>query len=273
MLFPTNMNLDQLFRYEFNNGNPVELQDLAESMMALAAEYRGFAAKAEDPAGDGDAKLYIKEIRSGSVIADLVPWAIAAIPFVENFNIAVQFGQNLSSIMQWLLTAPFHSLAPEGEQSVDKQSLENISQILEPVAKDPQGRLNLGIVNHGNMTVNISINSAEANAIQNSAKRRLQKEVIKKNGLHEKVVMYWQKTTADPGKCAGDRAIIESISRKGVKTVAPSEIKALLMGGPDNPFRYAYIVDVEVETVRDLPVLYKVLSYHDSIPLTPNSDA
>jgi len=56
------------------------------------------------------------------------------------------------------------------------------------------------------------------------------------------------------------------------KTVAPTEIKALLMAGPDNPFHSAYIVDVEVETVRDLPVLYKVLHYHDSIPLTSSSE-
>lgn len=271
MLFPNGMNLDQLFRYEFQNGAPVELQDLAESMMALAAEYRRFADQTSEPVADTDAKLYIKEIRSGSVIADLLPWAVASIPFIENFNIVVQFGQNLSTIMTWLLTAPFHSQAPEGVQSVDKQSLENITQILEPIAKDPQAKLNLGIVNNGTMTVNISVNSAEANAIQNSAKRRLQKEVNKRSGLHEKVVMYWQKTTADPGKCAGDRAVIESVARKGVKTVAPSDIKAQLMGGPDNPFHSAYIVDVEVETVRDQPVLYKVLHYHDSIPLPGNS--
>lgn len=262
------MNLDSLFRFEFLNGNPVELEDFAESMMALSDEYRRFTLEnGEITGGDTQARLYIKEIRTGSVIADLVPWVAASLPLYENFNTIVQFGQNIGLIMRWLLDGDSNSLAPEGMKEIDKTSIENVCTLIEPVAKDVGGQLNLSTVIHGNVTVNIHINTRDANAIQNNGRRRLKKEPPKVTGRHEKVVMYWHQTKADPQKCTGDKSIIESLSKKAVKTEAPPDIKSELMARPNNPFKRAYIVDVEVETVMNEPVLYKVTRFHDTIPL------
>ena len=42
------------------------------------------------------------------------------------------------------------------------------------------------------------------------------------------------------------------------------KIKREMLGVSENPFNIAYIVDVEVETIRNKPAIYKVSHVHDS---------
>jgi len=37
----------------------------------------------------------------------------------------------------------------------------------------------------------------------------------------------------------------------------------------ENPFKSAYIVDVEVETIQNKPVVYKILNFYERIDRSP----
>lgn len=63
------LNKDMILTVTINNSEPVELSVFAKSMMSLANDYSNrHSANPNEPA-----KLYIKEIRQGSIIAELAP--------------------------------------------------------------------------------------------------------------------------------------------------------------------------------------------------------
>ena len=64
---------------EIKNRNPVELEDLTRSLLSFADEYKRFMATHSDPLLEEDVRLYVKEIRPGSIIADLTPYAPLAL--------------------------------------------------------------------------------------------------------------------------------------------------------------------------------------------------
>lgn len=75
---------------EINNKQPLELLDLTKSLVALASQFNSYVSKNGDSKENREAKLYVKEIRSGSVILELIELAtIGVIPFLENVNTVI----------------------------------------------------------------------------------------------------------------------------------------------------------------------------------------
>jgi hypothetical protein len=83
---------------EIVNQRPVELLDLTTSFLSVGDEYRRFATS-RGLVGVEDARFFIQQIRTGSIIADLIPIlpvAMAAtLPLLDNVNNVVQFAQYL----------------------------------------------------------------------------------------------------------------------------------------------------------------------------------
>jgi DNA modification methylase len=101
----------------------------------------------------------------------------------------------------------------------------------------------IGAINmSGESVINLYINSRNANAAQNSIKRRLNaiKEPI--TGIHNDVVMYWAQARNDPnGSKAGDRARIESIYGGEVKVKFINDhIKLKMLYEEPHPFSKAF---------------------------------
>ena len=144
--------------------------------------------------------------------------------------------------------------------NLDKTSLQNLSNIVEPIAKDRASQIN---INGPNSNVYISLTSHDANAIQNAARKQIEALTIPERALHEKVLLYWYQARVDTSSRAGDRGIIESFSSpSAVKVIcATDSIKAQMILNESNPFREAYIVDVMVETIRGKPAVYSVLPF------------
>jgi hypothetical protein len=62
-----------LLTVELSNGRPVDLVDLTTSLSALAQDFEEFSDKNSQDPIPGNVKLYVREMRSGSIIADLMP--------------------------------------------------------------------------------------------------------------------------------------------------------------------------------------------------------
>ncbi len=245
-------------RVEINNKRPVELIDLAQSMLSLSDEYRRFA-----PSENDDVKLYVKEIRSGSIIQELVAMSPYALPFIEHSKTVLEYAKHLKVLIDFL--------SGQGEQKpaaiVEKTTLTNIASIVEPVAKDNGSQMIIHTLNvSGDAVFNFGLNSLEANATQNAVRRIISQMKEPVTGVHEQVVMYWaQARNATDGK-AGDKARIESLSKLDVKVrFASDALKKRMLYDEPFPFGKAYVVDVAVETVEDKPVLYRILDVHDTL--------
>lgn len=250
---------EEVITFEIKNVRLVELSDLTTSMHAFAAEFVRFLEKSAPEVSANNVRLYVKEIRQGSIVAEIVPYAATMLPFLGYANTVFSFCKHMKTAYAWL------SGESAEKPELERAELENLSQILEPIVKDRGAQLNIGTINAPNGNVFINLDTVKANAAQNSAKRELALIKAPTTGLHEKVVLYWyQARGGDPASRAGDRAIIESIYPRAVKTVfANDALKTSVLLSTENPFREAYVVDVVVETISNKAVLYKIVTLHD----------
>ena len=247
---------------EISNKRPVELTDLAKSMLSLGDEYRRFLAAHDAHIEADDVKLYVKEIRSGSIIQELVAMAPYALPFIEHANTIVGFAKHLKLAYDWLT-----GRSNEKPEAIEKTTLQNLSSIVEPVARDNGSQANFAAVNvQGDFVVNLHMTSTEANAAQNAIRRELETSREPVTGIHEEVVMYWAQARNQPESQAGDKAVIERLYKGAVRVrFANDGLKTKILYDEPHPFNKAFIVDVAVDAIEDKPVLYKVLALHEVI--------
>lgn len=248
---------------EIKNNNPVELEAFADSLKSLGDEYKRFCLAHEE--SPGDVGLYIKSVREGSIIAELMTLAASTMPLLTYAGTIYDFSSFLSEAFDFLAGKSDNLKA-----KFDKNTLMNLSNIVDPIVNDRGSQINLAGVNvQGDLVINNTITHTEANAIQNKARRMMGSIHEPVTGVHEQVVMYWSQAKNDPHSTgAGDKAKIETIWRTPVKVLfADDSLKAQTLYDVDHPFTKGYVVDLVVETVNGKPVLYKVFALHEIIDL------
>jgi len=248
------------------NTRPVDLMDLSEAFDGFAREYHRSVQGSSDPGYPNEVSLYVTEIHSGSIIAELAPLAPYALPLMENTNTVVDFCKNLKAAFDWLRG---EGDKPEG---VEAEQLENVEAIVRPVVKDTGSQLNIvGGVSARNLTimtgpVSIVLDHSHASKISDGARRELALISRRKAGLHEMVVLQLYQARNDPKSKSGDRGIIESVQKQPVRVIFNNQgVKAKMLSGIKNPFKQAYLVDVSVETMQDRPVIYRIVEFHEVI--------
>ncbi|MFI5167942.1 MAG: hypothetical protein ACHQQS_15140 [Thermoanaerobaculales bacterium] len=247
---------------EVKNSRPVLLTDFTKSFFGMADEFDRFLARQPVDEITKEARLYVREVRAGSIIWDLIVYSAQALPVVAYTVDVLDFGRYLSTAYHYLLGKD------KAKPELRRKDYENLVDIVEPIAKDSASQFNLNVVINGNLELQLPMNSAEANAAQNVAKREISAMTEQTTGLRQNVAMYFYQARNDPKSTAGDRIIIESVWPHPVRAVFRDEnTKAGLMARSDNPFRHAYVADVGIETVGGRPVLYQVLAVHDIIEL------
>lgn len=246
---------DAKLTVEIRNKQPIELVDLTKSFLSLADEFKRFIENNEPDAAEAEVKLYVGEIRSGSVIADLVAISPLVVQGMSYLNTVINFNRHLRAAYDYL------SGQTNEKPDLEKATYQNLAAIVEPIAKDNGAQLNISAPN-GNVYINI--NSVDANAAQNKARKEIENLREPVSALHEKVLLYWYQARGDVTSQTGDKAIIESISPKPKKVICVNDtIKAQMIFDTENPFKWAYVVDVEVQTIGSKAAAYKILAVHE----------
>jgi hypothetical protein len=146
-----------------------------------------------------------------------------------------------------------------------KKDLQQVSQIIEPVAKDSGSQITLVAKQGGTIIIQAPLTSVEANAVQNGLRRRIEAIPLPTSGIQRDQVLYWYQMRDDRAEKPGDKAVIERFSKRPVRVRFYSdEVKKDMLDRQDNPFRKLFIVDVDVTEVGGRPVLYQVLEVKDS---------
>lgn len=246
---------DAKLTIEIKNKQPIELVDLTKSFLSLADEFKRFIENNDPEASEAEVKLYVGEIRSGSVVADLVAISPFVVQGMSYLNTVISFNKHLRVAYEYL------SGHTDEKPELEKATYQNLATLVEPIAKDTGAQLNISAPN-GN--VYITIGSIDANAAQNKARKEIENLREPVSALHEKVVLYWYQARGDVMSQTGDKAIIESLSPKPKKIICANDtIKAQMIFDTENPFKWAYVVDVVVETIGNKPVAYKILAVHE----------
>jgi hypothetical protein len=243
---------------KIENTRPVELTDLTTSLSSLAAQFRRFAEMNGYDIERDELRLFVKEIRSGSIEAELMALA-ANLPMLVHYTGAViGFAKDLQSTYEFFLGKT--GTEPPAK---DAQDYRNMAGILQSVVHDSGAQFNIAAKDNAQVFVNIGIGSTEANAIHNRISNRIARMAEPISGLKEGQLFYWYQARNDPRSQAGDRGIIEAISKRPVKVrFSSEEVKSAMLKG--EVFHLVYVVDVDVQTVSGKPALYKILAVHDS---------
>lgn len=253
---------------KIENNRPIELLDLTKSLVSFASQFDSYVVKNADSKENREAKLYIKEIKSGSVILELIELAtVGMIPFIENTNTIIGFAEYCKKAFSFFLKN-------EGEKpDLKPTDYKEFSTILNPISKDNGSQFNLSTTINGNVELHINLNSTETNALQNIFKKELEQLKIPEqlDDIKPSVLMTWFQARNDLKSTIGNKGVIEEISKKSLNiTFESDEIKEKMLHSDINPFNTVYVVDVKIQTIQDKPAAYKIVKLHNYFDITEN---
>lgn len=253
-----------------NNRKPVVLTDLTMALLGVSQQYHRFIENETAEENQSASELFIKDVRSGSIVVELVTQVMPVIPLLWVGGSFLEWVNHAKSVIEWL-----NGKIATPPKEVGKQDLRQWGNILEPVAKDHGSQMNF-TVSHGGLVINqFIINSEQANAAQNAIRREIGRLDEPDDHVQRKRVMVWYQTKFDADSPTGDRAVIESISKSPVKVIFENNaVKKAMLGG-DIRFKkqwheLAYIVDVRVQTVQGVPKVYTIINYYDDDTFDPD---
>jgi hypothetical protein len=252
---------DVAFQVKYETERPVELADLGESFRALGKQYEDYVHRHGFDQQPGNARLYVAELRTGSILLILKNMLEQGSMVLKDFDVLAGFISNLYELIDYFRTAK-----PIPPAEITREEAGRLSRIVEPAAKDGTGAISFTFVGStAPVTINnIVINNETANAIQNNVRRFLGPSVPDP-GSFQREVLYLQQMRGDPMSKVGDRGVIERFSNKPVKLhFMTPESKAAVLDRP-YPFKVAHVVDGQVSTVKGEPALYKVTNVHETL--------
>ncbi len=255
----------QVLTLTIQNTEPVDVVDFTGSMLALAHQFQDYANQAFDDSDSANLRLFIREMRSGSVIADLIPIAQQADWILDHKDLLGAFVGNLSEMAEYFLKGSSSAKKQPNEPS--RSEARQLSQIIEPIAKDVGAQLSIQAKDNASVTfhAHFHLNSRDANAIQNQVKRFLGPDLPALEVRRDQLLTLEQVKNVASSK-TGDRAIIEAIWPRAVKLQFLSEeAKHKVLTLEQNPLQKVFVVDVEVHSVGGKPALYRVIEVKETI--------
>lgn len=256
---------------EILNKKPVELEDLTKSLVAFANQFENYVSEHGQRKEDREAKLYVKEIRTGSIILELIEFASkTAIPFLENASTIIGFAGHLKDAYNFIMG----KYDKEKPIEITNTEYKDLSQIVNPVANDNGSQINISATVNNHIENQIIINSLEANALQNIIEKAVQqnKTLALEDDVKRKVLLKWWQTRTDVKAKAGNKGIIDEFSTKPINiTFEDEKLNEEMLHGEYNPNEVAYVVDVKLQTVGGKLAAYKVVKFHEVIDLNEAS--
>lgn len=250
---------------------PVEITDFAKLFAALGEQFDEYIAK-HHPDISGKAKIFIKEVRKGSIIADIVPQIRDMIDLMDAVLIVTGF----SGLVGWKIKEYV-----SGRRIGDfrKPDIESVTDMVKSVAHDSDGRATIENVTfeHGVWTRKLSVSFTTSDARQAVKILEAHKLDLEKteSADYTRVTMVFERSStrdASVGKRSGERVIIDAISDKALTLIYASEmaerqIKREIREADDNVFKKAFVVDVNVELRAGQPIGYRITHVHQVIDL------
>lgn len=247
-----------LLTITLKNSAPVELITLADSLDALGKQYISFAAATGFEPVPGNIRLYIDELKTGSIVAVLKEIADQAAFWQDHQAVLAAFAGNLNDLILF-----FAGLKPTKDTTdITRIDAENIARITEPVAKDGGAQLIIQVTGSNNtILIQNNYTSERARAAQEGVRRFLG-PALPSQGIFENELLFLHQVRDEVRAKAGDKGIIEKFSQKAVKLIFTSdESKRLVLEEP-LPFKKAFLVSGQISTVRGEPAVYKIYTVH-----------
>ncbi len=256
---------------------PVELNDFVAAFLGLGNQFEQFYDD-EHPSERGNVRFYVREVRAGSIIAELVPYLKEGVPAallvtmagIKYANDIAKFVENYSGKLKKYFNRGGR------EPQANKGDLADYLRTVQAVANDTNGSLSLAAYENGEQRAVFRFNTAEAKEAEHNLLEH-RNELDKTTGAdYERVIMTFTRTNvahATTGKRSGELVEIEKIHNKALPIVyasalAEERIRHEITQADDNVYKKAFDVDVNVEMRSGKPIAFRLIAVHYVIDLS-----
>lgn len=261
-----------------DNSEPIEVGAFVRAFTSLANEYKDTF---EKRGLDGHAEIFVTQVRSGSIVADLVPMVATAFPIIVSH--AQQIDQAVEFVERWgaRITSLASGVIPEG---MAKSDFKIFAGAVEAIARDPDAssRVEAATYEDGKRQVKAAFKftTSEARKVERVIEgeyKRLDRESDK---IYHRKLMYFTRSdvsSAPLDKRSGEKAIIPDISDKSLpviysSTLAEDRVKFEIRETEENIFKKGFSVDVSVQYRGDRPIAYRIIEVHQVFDLPDDSE-
>lgn len=232
-----------ILQLKIDNKQDIDLNDFNNAVQSLGNQYYSYLKSSKAKKIKSTHKLYIKEVRKGSIIIELCEKAPELLPAIA--PCIVEFGAYITNTMDWLVgktPAIKHNLVKK-----DFLDFKNMFQLSANLKGNSTGFVG---INFGTVKVDHQYNDVESGAGQNKCLREIEaiNEVEPESFIKEHVELELYQARNSKLSKAGSMGIISEISDKPkVLSYANERLQYDLTKAEDNPFNFTYTVDVEVK--------------------------
>jgi len=254
----------------------IELGDFVGVFTGVASQYDRFI-RENHPDLSPDARIYVQEIRKGSIVADLVTSIAATAPLVLHAMDQVLVVDQFVERFRARLSKYFQ---PGGkDESASKSDLRDFMDSVQAIANDPDAHaaVESAVFEDGKKQVRAALTFDTQQARQ--ARQQIEEHsrlLERTSGAdRERVLMIFTQSnikSPEVGKRTGERVVIDSISARELPLIyasnlAEQRIKHEITEADENVFKRGFVVDANVELREGKPVAYRVTQVHQVIDL------
>jgi len=263
---------EPIIRIRLNIDQPIELSEFLGTFTSVAAEYDRFI-RSEYPEVKPNAEMFVKEVRAGSIEADLVPWIVGGI--ISSLAAANTIGEFVEryggSISRYLQNGG-------RVEGATKSQLKGFSEQVAAIASNPNSSIEVAAIHYENGNEKVvavfKFSTSDARDIQQRLEEHIRELDHSSRSDHERVLMTFVRSDIRDsviGKRSGELVLIEALSDRPrpliyASQMAEQEIKQEI-ADEDSVYRKGFIVDVNVEMRGGKPVAYAVKDLHQVIEL------
>jgi hypothetical protein len=235
---------------EYKNERPIALLDLTASLTAFAQQFERTAP--QEP-GAFKPELYVREMRAGSTVAELIAVYQGFEEILKHRDLVATFMTSWQETLYAILT-----LSPKAKE-VAKPELRAAKAFVQPIANDHGSQLNIFVSDQGVVYNHFYLGSDEAQTVQNNATHLLGNLPYEERFTNEPMVLF-QMRDGPPSK-AGDRGFIDRFSSSPKKlTFGSEEAKSAILTRQENPFDLIFFVSGIAKTAGGAIAAYHITS-------------
>lgn len=257
-----------------DNSQPIELGAFVRAFTSIAKEYQDSVD--ESPDFEGEAEIYVREVRSGSIVADLWPVVASTVPIIashaEQVFLAVEF------VEKWKdrITKLAAGIVPG---NFSRSDLKTFAGVVEAIARDPDASSTLEVATFedGKRQVKAAFKfrTNEAKAVERTIEGEYRRLETERDDTHLRVLMIFTRSDigdAPKDKRSGERVVIPQISDRDLpimyaSDLAEQRVKHEIREADDNIYKKGFSVDVSVLYRNARPIVYRILNVHEVVDL------
>lgn len=251
---------------------PAELMDFLGAFLALSSQYDSYM-RQEHKDIAAESKIFVREIRPGSIEAVLVPLLPLLIDQMDKALIVEHFVRLYGSRL-----GSYFKLGGRAENAT-KGELKDFMDAVTAIANDPNGSATISAVDfqQGKATTRASIkfDTSQARTARESIEAHKKEIDAVSAADYQRVLMWFKRSDKDDatlGVRSGERVVIEDISEQDwpliyVSNLAEERIKDVMRNTDENIYYKGFVVDVNVQMKGGKPVAYAITNVHQIIDL------